>query len=88
MKKGKFVQDAKLDPGRYYRNPLDIIRDRRLSKEERLQIVIAWEHATQKRLTSGEGAEPGAEDKLLQLQKLHQDLAHELETMGNTATRE
>ena len=88
MKKGKFVQDAKLDPGRYYRNPLDIIRDRRLSKEERLEIVIAWEHATQQRLKSGDGAEPGAEDKLLQLQKLHQDLAHELETMSNTATRE
>jgi hypothetical protein len=88
MKKGKFVHDAKLDPSRYYRNPLDIIRDRRLSKEDRLAIVIAWEQSTQQRLTAGEGAEPGAEDKLLQLRKLHQDLAHELDSTGNTATRE
>src|SRR5687768_12113768 len=51
-KRTRFVQDAKLDPGRYYRHPADIIRDRRLTKEDRLEIVIAWEHGTQQLLAS------------------------------------
>lgn len=43
MKWEKFIEDAKLDPGRYYRSPADVVRDRRLSNEERLSILAAWE---------------------------------------------
>ena len=73
MKRVKFVQDAKLDPGRYYRNPVDIIRDRRLNPEDRLEIIAAWELATRQRLESAD-APDGSEEKLLQLQKLREEL--------------
>jgi len=43
MKKAKFLQDAKLDPARFYRNPADIMRDRRLTDDDRRQIIAAWE---------------------------------------------
>jgi len=69
MKRTKFVQDAKLAPGRYYRRPSDIIRDRRLNKEDRLEIVIAWEQ----RLESAEQLN-GLEEKLSQLQRLREEL--------------
>ena len=69
MKRTKFVQDAKLDPGRYYRNPSDIIRDRRLSKEDRLEIVIAWEQ----RLEAADDLS-AIQDKLGQLQRLRAEL--------------
>ena len=46
MKREKFLQDAKLDPPRYYRNPGDIARDRRLTDEDRIAIVEAWERST------------------------------------------
>jgi hypothetical protein len=69
MKRTKFVQDAKLDPGRYYRHPSDIIRDRRLNKEDRLEIVIAWEQ----RLEAADDLN-GIEEKLSQLQRLREEL--------------
>jgi hypothetical protein len=81
MKKVRFVEDAKLDPGRYYRNPIDIIRDRRLNKEERLQIVIAWELGTTERLESASPA-LGAEERLLQLRRLREELEQEIESAG------
>ena len=45
MKRARFVEDAKLDPGRYYRTPFDVIRDRRLTNVDRLEILGAWERA-------------------------------------------
>jgi len=69
MKRARFVEDAKLDPGRYYRPPTDIIRDRRLSKEDRLEIVRAWEQ----RLESADDLN-GSAEKLGQLQRLREEL--------------
>ena len=69
MKRTKFVEDAKLDPSRYYRHPSDIIRDRRLNREDRLEIVIAWEQ----RLESADNLN-GSEEKLSQLQRLKEEL--------------
>jgi len=43
MKKAKFLQDAKLDPARFYRNPSDVMRDRRLTDQDRREIIAAWE---------------------------------------------
>lgn len=47
MKKAKFLQDAKLDPARFYRNPSDVLRDRRLTDQDRREIITAWEHHIQ-----------------------------------------
>ena len=73
VKRARFVQDAKLDPGRYYRNPSDIIRDRRLSNKERLEIVIAWERDTRESIASPDAAN-GAEERLGQLKRLRAEL--------------
>jgi hypothetical protein len=61
MKWEKFIEDAKLDPSRYYRSPADVVRDRRLSNEERLAILAAWERdaralsvATDENMAGGE----------------------------------
>jgi hypothetical protein len=43
MAKKKFMEDVKLNPARFYRLPSDVNRDRRLSDEERLEILEAWE---------------------------------------------
>jgi hypothetical protein len=53
MKKAKFLQDAKLDPARFYRNSSDILRDRRLTDEDRKQIIAAWERNEQSRESDG-----------------------------------
>ena len=76
IKRARFVQDAKLDPGRFYRNPSDIIRDRRLTKEDRLEIVIAWERDIQQQLD----AVDGSDDKLSQLQRLREELEQGFES--------
>ena len=81
MKRTRFVQDAKLDPGRYYRHPSDIIRDRRLNDEDRLEIVIAWERDTRERLEAADMPDIAAE-KLDQLQRLRAELEHGLESTG------
>jgi len=84
MKRVKFVQDAKLDPGRYYRNPSDVIRDRRLSNEDRLEILSAWERETRRQIESSEAGDETATDKLQQLQRLREDLVQELESAGES----
>lgn len=43
MSKRKLVEDMKLNPQRFYRAPTDVIRDRRFSDAERLEILEAWE---------------------------------------------
>jgi hypothetical protein len=78
MKRQRFAQDAKLDPGRYYRNPSDIIRDRRLNTKERLDIVVAWERDTEERIASL-GTANGAEEKLDELKRLRVELEQEVE---------
>jgi hypothetical protein len=72
MKKAKFVQDAKLDPVRYYRNPSDVIRDRRLTNKDRLEILAAWERDL--RAPPGPDS-PGAETEELQrLRRVREEL--------------
>ena len=82
MKRTRFVQDAKLDPGRYYRHPADIIRDRRLTREDRLEIVIAWENGTRQVLETAAAANGEMEDKLDQLRRLREELEQDLENAG------
>jgi len=84
MKKVKFVQDAKLDPSRYYRNPADVIRDRRLTNEDRLEILIAWERKTRRLLEAPEAMDDMAAEKLQQLQRVREELEQGLESADGT----
>ncbi len=43
MAKKKLVEDMKQNPQRFYRAPADVVRDRRFSDAERLEILAAWE---------------------------------------------
>jgi len=73
MKKAKFIQDAKLDPSRYYRNPSDVIRDRRLTNQDRLEILDAWERAAQARWQAGDVAAED-EETLQQLRRVRAEV--------------
>jgi hypothetical protein len=42
MPKKRLLEDIVQSPARYYRAPLDVIRDRRFSDDERLAILEAW----------------------------------------------
>lgn len=42
MAKRKLLQDIKARPGRFYRQPGDVMRDRRFDNLERLEILKAW----------------------------------------------
>ena len=86
MKRERFVADAKLDPGRFYRNPSDIIRDRRLTNEERLDILTAWEQVTRRELNTGDDR-TGADERLIQLQKLREELEQSREAAGAARER-
>jgi hypothetical protein len=80
MKKAKFLQDAKLDPARFYRNPSDILRDRRLTDEDRKQIIAAWERTAQSR--ESHGATGAVQEQLEKLRQLREQLE------GNFTIRE
>lgn len=43
MKYARLVEEAKRDPSRIYSNVSDVLRDRRLSDAERLEILKSWE---------------------------------------------
>jgi len=43
MPKRRLIEDIVQHPTRFYRAPFDVVRDRRFSDEERLQILGAWE---------------------------------------------
>ena len=47
MVKKKLINDIKNDPARFYRVPGDVIRDRRFRDDERMEILKAWESASQ-----------------------------------------
>ena len=42
MTKKKLLEDIKGHPGRIYRAPTDVLRDRRFGDAERLEILRAW----------------------------------------------
>ena len=68
MAKKKFLEDVKLNPAKFYRLPSDVNRDRRLSDEERLEILSAWEREARALSIASEGAENNNEpDKLDQV---------------------
>lgn len=42
MAKKKLLDDIRANPGRFYRLPGDVVRDRRFDDSERLAILKAW----------------------------------------------
>ena len=53
MSKKKLFEDIKQNPGRIYRMPADVLRDRRFDDGERLQILQAWRHQLQGQAGAG-----------------------------------
>jgi hypothetical protein len=45
MAKKKLLEDIKQHPARIYRSPNDVLRDRRFSDGERLEILQTWRDA-------------------------------------------
>jgi hypothetical protein len=45
MAKKKLLEDIKQHPARIYRTPNDVLRDRRFSDDERLEILRSWRDA-------------------------------------------
>lgn len=78
MKKAKFLQDAKLDPARFYRNPADVMRDRRLTDEDRRQIIDAWERNARNQ------DQVGTEEQLSLLRELRERLGSHLPMAEST----
>ena len=71
MKKAKFIQDAKLSPARYYRNPCDVVRDRRLTNADRLEILVAWERDAREQQDLEEASEG---DPLEELRRVREEV--------------
>jgi hypothetical protein len=72
MKKAKFLQDVKLDPARFYRNPADVMRDRRLTDDDRRQIIAAWERNAMNQDMAG--SVTGTDEQLTRLRELRERL--------------
>ena len=85
MKKAKFVQDAKLDPSRYYRNPSDVARDRRLTNQDRLEILAIWEREARERQQNAEFSD-GESEELQQLRRVREELERNSEAIGEAAS--
>jgi hypothetical protein len=47
MTKKKLLEDIKQHPARIYRTPNDVLRDRRFSDDERLEILRSWRDTEQ-----------------------------------------
>jgi len=75
MKLARFVEGAKLDPQRYYRTPFDVIRDRRLTNGDRLEILGAWERGL-----GNPGADEQAAERLEQLKRVREEVERTNET--------
>jgi hypothetical protein len=82
MKKAKFVQDAKLDPTRYYRNPSDVVRDRRLTNQDRLDILAAWEREARERQQNAEFADSDGDELHQQLRRVREELERNLDALN------
>ncbi|HWD27532.1 MAG TPA: hypothetical protein VG387_10230 [Rhizomicrobium sp.] len=54
MTKKKLIEDIVQTPLRFHRAPLDVVRDRRFSDRERLEILGAWEREIREQDGEGE----------------------------------
>ncbi len=61
-----FAAEAKANPTRYYRRPGEVIRDRRLTRQEKLAILEAWEFEARELSVASEENMAGGEPSLLE----------------------
>ena len=66
MKYAKLVEDAKRDPTLIYTNPTDVLRDRRLSDEDRVEILNSWERDARALSIAADAAMQGGERSRLE----------------------
>jgi hypothetical protein len=92
MAKKKFLEDVKLNPQRFYRLPSDVNRDRRLSDEERIEILEAWEREARAGSIASEEtmtptAEAGQLDQVIQARReVERRMPGKPSAPGDTAT--
>lgn len=65
MKHDRLVEDAKRDPSRFYSNPADVLRDRRLNDADRLAILNSWERDARALSVASDEAMGGGETSRL-----------------------
>ena len=85
MKKTKFIHDAKLSPSRYYRNPSDVVRDRRLTNIDRLEILAAWERDAREQQDLEEASEA---DPLQELRRVREEVERSEKAAHGRSTAE
>jgi hypothetical protein len=61
-----FAAEAKANPTRFYRRPIEVLRDRRLNRGEKLAILEAWELEARELAVASEENMTGGEPSLLQ----------------------
>jgi hypothetical protein len=61
----RFATEATANPTRFYRLPREVVQDRRLTREEKLAILHAWEHEARELAVTFE-ENVGGEESLLQ----------------------
>ena len=76
MAKKKLFEDIKTHPGRFYRLPSDVVRDRRFDDAERLEILKAWiGEAEEMRASEIRAVIADLERRLIPKDRTSQDLA-------------
>jgi hypothetical protein len=65
MTKKQLLEDIKTDPARFFRAPNDVIRDRRFTDSERLEILQAWERDARARAVATDEGVTGGEPSWL-----------------------
>jgi hypothetical protein len=61
-----FAAEAKANPTRYYRRPVEVLRDRRLNRREKLEILEAWELEARELAVASEENMAGGEPSMLE----------------------
>jgi hypothetical protein len=62
----KFAAEAAANPTRFYRAPAQVVQDRRLTREEKLAILEAWELEARELSVAAEESMSGGERNHLQ----------------------
>ncbi len=87
MAKAKLLEDIKADPARFYPAPSDVVRDRRFSDPERLEILEAWERdARALAVADDEGMSGGEPSRLRTVVKARMEVQERVS--GETKYRE
>jgi hypothetical protein len=74
MAKAKLLEDIKSDPARFYPAPSDVVRDRRFSDPERLEILEAWERDARALAVDDEGMTGGEPGRLKTVVKARMEI--------------